>query len=132
MIAAALSYGLAAASVAGIGYLAVALWQTLAFGWRRGRECEPDSPPLQSPPQGLPAVTILKPLRGDEPGLYENLSSFCDQRYESYQIVFGVRDEHDPAAEVARRVGVSPATLYRYIPGGRSGLRRGDIIGAYD
>ena len=50
-------------------------------------------------------VTILKPLSGDEPGLYANLSSFCAQNYGGpLQIVFGVQDAKDPAIAVARRV----------------------------
>jgi ceramide glucosyltransferase len=45
-----------------------------------------------------PAVTILKPLHGDEPGLLENLTSFCDQVYSGpVQIVFGVARPDDPA-----------------------------------
>jgi ceramide glucosyltransferase len=32
-------------------------------------------------PVGAPAVTILKPLHGDEPGLFDNLRSFCTQDY---------------------------------------------------
>ena len=38
-----------------------------------------------------PAVTILKPLHGDEVGLFENLASVCEQEYAgAVQIVFGV------------------------------------------
>lgn len=44
-----------------------------------------------------PPVTILKPLCGDEPELYENLRSFCRQRYSSFQLVFGVQNPRDPA-----------------------------------
>ncbi|HEX5275928.1 MAG TPA: bacteriohopanetetrol glucosamine biosynthesis glycosyltransferase HpnI [Candidatus Rubrimentiphilum sp.] len=56
------------------------------------------------PVQAQPAVTILKPLHGDEPQLYENLRSFCKQSYPRYQVIFGSRDERDPALEVARRL----------------------------
>lgn len=50
----------------------------------------------------LPPVSLLKPLCGDEPDLYRNLSSFCAQRYGRYQIVFGVMDAADPALETVR------------------------------
>ena len=51
-----------------------------------------------------PPVTILKPLRGDDGQLYENLASFCRQDYRSFEIVFGVRDRHDPAIVVVERL----------------------------
>ncbi len=52
----------------------------------------------------LPAVTILKPLFGGEPRLYECLRSFCNQAWPQLQIVFGVRDPADPAVAVVRRL----------------------------
>ena len=39
-----------------------------------------------------PPVTLLKPLCGAEPALYEHLRSFCEQDHPEFQIVFGVRD----------------------------------------
>lgn len=52
----------------------------------------------------LPPVTVLKPLCGAEPHLYECLKSFCNQAYPSYQIVFGVNDADDPAIATVRRL----------------------------
>ena len=52
----------------------------------------------------LPAVTVLKPLCGAEPNLYEHLRSFCRQDYPEFQIVFGVRDRTDPACSAVRRL----------------------------
>jgi ceramide glucosyltransferase len=49
-----------------------------------------------------PAVSVLKPLYGGEPGLYENLRSFVDQDYPARQIVFGVRSPEDGALPVVR------------------------------
>lgn len=54
--------------------------------------------------QRLPPVTVLKPLCGAEPGLYEHLRSFCQQDYPEFQIVFGVRDLADPACSVVERL----------------------------
>ena len=55
-------------------------------------------------PGKAPPVTILKPLCGDEHELYECLRSFCDQDYPQLQIVFGVADGADPAADVVSRL----------------------------
>lgn len=53
----------------------------------------------------FPAVTLLKPLHGAEPGLEDNLASFCVQDYPgAVQIVFGVQDPADPAIAVVRRL----------------------------
>jgi len=59
---------------------------------------------LARPPLKLPPVTVLKPLCGAEPGLYENLRTFCQQDYPEFQIVFGVGDADDPALAVVARV----------------------------
>jgi ceramide glucosyltransferase len=52
----------------------------------------------------LPTVTILKPLKGLDVDLYENLSSFCRQDYPTFQVVFGVADADDPAVGVVRKL----------------------------
>jgi ceramide glucosyltransferase len=52
-----------------------------------------------------PAVTVLKPLKGMEIELYENLVSLCRQRYTApYQLLFGVADPNDPAVGVVQRL----------------------------
>jgi ceramide glucosyltransferase len=53
---------------------------------------------------GLPPVTVLKPLCGAEPGLYENLRTFCLQEYPQFQIVFGISEDTDPALAVVTRL----------------------------
>jgi ceramide glucosyltransferase len=50
-------------------------------------------------------VTILKPLHGDEPGLYRRLAAFCEQSYAGpVQVVFGCNDYRDPAIATVRRL----------------------------
>ncbi len=56
-----------------------------------------------APPE-LPPVTILKPLRGTDPDLDENLDSFCRQDYPSFQVVLTAQDPNDPALQAARRL----------------------------
>jgi ceramide glucosyltransferase len=89
--------GLAGAAAAvGAVYLAVAWYAVRRFARR---------PPAALPPPGRrPPVTILKPLHGEDPELYANLRTFCEQAYPTVQVVFGVRDAADPAAAVARRL----------------------------
>jgi len=76
------------------GYALLALVAVLIWRSRQGAK----------PPARLPPVTVLKPLCGAEPGLYENLRSFCQQEYPEFQIVFGVRDRDDPALAVVARL----------------------------
>lgn len=57
------------------------------------------------PPEPLPAVTILKPLYGADPGLENALASFLAQDYAApIQIVFGVQDAADPALKTVVRL----------------------------
>lgn len=85
---------LTAASLFGMAYTAFAMTRLRAFEKRERHARKATSP----------SITILKPLHGDEPALYENLRSFCDQRYERFDIVFGVSDENDPALATALRL----------------------------
>jgi len=80
--------------VVAAGYSIVAL--TAWVVWQRHK---PAAAPAQSPP-----VTLLKPLCGAEPGLYEHLRGFCVQDYQQYQIIFELRDAADPAFAVAKRI----------------------------
>lgn len=57
------------------------------------------------PPASFPGVTILKPLHGVGPGLYDDLASFCDQSYPGpVQILFGLEDAADAAIAVVNRL----------------------------
>lgn len=84
----------ASAGILGIAYLAAALVAV----WRFGRE----APVL---PERPPAVTLLKPVCGEDPELYENLASFCRQDYAApIQLVIGAHRDSDPAVPIVRRL----------------------------
>ena len=82
---------------AGLALLGAAYALAAAFlAGRFMREQRPAS-------SAYPPVSILKPLYLGEPGLSDNLESFFAQDYPgAVQIVFGVHDELDPAAEIVR------------------------------
>ncbi len=54
-------------------------------------------------PVSFPAMTLVKPLHGDHPGLAESLAGFCDQDYPGeVQIILGVQAADDAAIAVVR------------------------------
>jgi ceramide glucosyltransferase len=82
-----------------IFFLVFAGWLCLAgqvlSGWRFVRR------PVPAPDE-RPPVSVLKPLHGAEPGLYDNLRSFVEQDYPDFQIVLGVNRPDDAALADAR------------------------------
>ncbi|MBS0210661.1 MAG: glycosyltransferase [Planctomycetes bacterium] len=80
---------------------AYAVATLMAIGWRRARSrwlAEPHDL------KRWPLVTILKPLRGIDEQLEENLRSFARLDYPALQILCCSRDPKDPGLNVARRV----------------------------
>jgi ceramide glucosyltransferase len=55
-------------------------------------------------PDFTPPVTILKPLKGVDEGLDENLRSFFQLDYPVFQLIFGVAEIDDPAIGVVQRL----------------------------
>jgi ceramide glucosyltransferase len=51
-----------------------------------------------------PPISILKPLCGLDGNVYQNLATFCQQNYPTYQILFGVRDRADPVIDVVKQL----------------------------
>jgi ceramide glucosyltransferase len=55
-------------------------------------------------PKNFPAVSVFKPLKGLDSSLEENLRSFFEQDYPTYEIIFGVSSHSDPAVEIVERL----------------------------
>jgi ceramide glucosyltransferase len=76
-------------------YFMVTLWAARGFLRRR--------PP--QPADFTPGVSILKPLKGFDPGMYEAFASHCRQQYpDEYELLFGVSSLDDPAVAAVRRL----------------------------
>jgi len=90
-------------AVAALGY-AVTAWLAVRLPRNRGAQRRLGGR-AASAQQQPPAVTVLKPLCGAEPGLDRSLRSFCEQEYAGgVQIVFGVQHPADPALAVLERL----------------------------
>src|SRR5258707_15838750 len=55
-------------------------------------------------PAFTPPVSILKPLRGVDPQMYESFRSHCVQDYPEYEIIFGVSEADDPAVDAVHQL----------------------------
>jgi ceramide glucosyltransferase len=98
-IASIIAIAAGAFSVCGLGYYVLCLYSAVRF--LRERALGGGSAHSTQP---LPPVSILKPLKGTDPEMYESLRSHCLQDYLEYEIIFGVNDPHDPAVEVVTRL----------------------------
>jgi ceramide glucosyltransferase len=74
---------------------------------------------LDHPPGFTPALSLLKPLHGAEPGLEEHLATFFEQDYPEYEILFCARAADDAGLETARRVAARyPQIAVRFLSTG--------------
>ncbi len=91
---------LVAYTLLGVAALALLLFgAAIAATWRHTRRTPKHTESV------LPPVSMLKPLKGLEDELEQNLESFFLQKYPSpLEIVFAVTDRLDPALAVAKKV----------------------------
>jgi ceramide glucosyltransferase len=119
--------GLALAG-ASLGYVWTAF--TAVRGWSARGAAASDARGPEAPP-----VSILKPLYGAEPALYENLRSFFTLDDPAYELIFGVRDPQDPALSVVERLKAEhPARSVRVVADPRihgSNLKISNLINMF-
>lgn len=95
-------------AVSGTAYYALCLWGAAQF------VNEPQPAPSEN---YTPPVSILKPLKGLDPGMYEALRGHCLQDYPEYELVFGLADLNDPAADAVRRLQQEfPRRVIKLVP----------------
>ncbi|KAH7910705.1 glycosyltransferase family 21 protein [Hygrophoropsis aurantiaca] len=91
-------------SAVGLGWYTV-LWSIGLVGWRTARtryRLRPRSPLSSASASVTPGVSILRPLKGLDTNLYENIESTFLQEYPNFEILLSVADEHDQALSVVR------------------------------
>jgi ceramide glucosyltransferase len=79
-------------------YYLLCLWSAATF--LRGRKADRSVRPAQT----LLPVSILKPLKGTDPDIYESFRSHCRQDYPEYEIIFGVSEPNDPAVKLVEQL----------------------------
>jgi len=98
-------------AIAGACYLAIANVRMAAFLLR----------PAEFASEFLPSFTILKPIAGIEPELYENLRSCCDQDYDAFfEVIFCLKSRADSALATVERVAAEFPSCTRIAIGANS------------
>ncbi|KZT75047.1 glycosyltransferase family 21 protein [Daedalea quercina L-15889] len=81
------------------------LWSLGLLGCRAARRRyrnQRPSPLASADASSVPGVSILRPLKGLDTNLYENLESTFTQEYPNYEIFLCVADENDQALPIVR------------------------------
>jgi len=83
-------------SGASVIYCCLSLWLGLRFEQSSRSVVVADS---------FPPVSILKPIKGSDPDMYEALRSHCLQEYPEYEILLGITDPNDTAVPIIEKLG---------------------------
>lgn len=98
-----------AGSVTSSIYCAMVVVAAVRFWIRRRRE-------ERAAADFLPALSVLKPVHGTEPGMERNFETFFEQEYPEFELLFCARQETDEGLRLARRVGSRyPQVKARYV-----------------
>ena len=131
----AVHWGLLFVGLFGLLTSSVFLGMVLIGAWRFRREALREDACLGERPEFLPAISLFKPLHGDETGLEANLRTFFEQDYLRHvaqagfatvengvsrvELLFCARSEADEGLEIARRVAADfPEITTRFVTSG--------------
>lgn len=99
LLLALLAWAFAALALCGFGYQFLVMAGIAKFRRLRKQQAF-----LPGTAKRLPPISILKPLRGSDPHMYEAFCSHCLQDYPEFELIFGVNDADDPAAAEVQRL----------------------------
>jgi ceramide glucosyltransferase len=110
-VAETLGWAILTLAIAPLVYYLLAIYSAWRF-FRVAHQQRPAEPPIPPPAQRpLPAISILKPVRGLDPHAYENFASFCRQTYEQFEILFAVSEAGDPVVPVVEQLAREFSTV---------------------
>jgi ceramide glucosyltransferase len=89
------AYGILGIAAIPFIYYLIALFSASRFFRQR---------PAAADPSFAPPVSILKPIKGLDPGAYENLSSFCRQDYPDYEFLLCIDPDDQAVRAVAEKL----------------------------
>lgn len=99
-------------------YQSLAIFAEVRHSWLRSRL-------NRSPKTFHPGISVLKPLRGRDKGMYDALVSQIEQKYPVFEVLFGVSSLDDPAAAEVRRLQQAfPQAPIRLISGSSDAANR--------
>ena len=103
-LAQAVEIATSAMAVAGMGYFLAVIVAARVFIFSRGRS-RAESQHLPAESQFAPGVSILKSLKGLDPGMIDAFRSHCHQNYAGeFELLFGVSSLDDPAVTAVEQL----------------------------
>jgi ceramide glucosyltransferase len=126
----AVHWGVLFVGLFGLFTSSVFLAMVLIGAWRFRREAVREDALVGQRPEFLPAISLFKPLHGDEDGLEANLRTFFEQDYlrqaaaaengvSRMELLFCARSEADEGLEIARRVAADyPEITSKFVTSG--------------